>query len=112
RTPDGEYRFSLTSPLVPDPKPRAAARVLPPPGEMEELRMNQQEMERAAELTHGRFYTLADVDRLADDLPVASRGAHPVPQPPWSLWNHSLVLVLTLGLLTAEWVLRKRKHLL
>jgi hypothetical protein len=112
RTPDGEYRFSLTWPIVPNPKPEAEARVLPPPGEMEQLRMNQKDMELAAEATHGHFYTLADLDQLADDLPVGARSSRPAPQPPWLLWNHSLVLALTLGLLTAEWVLRKRKYLL
>jgi hypothetical protein len=111
RTPEGDYHFVLGSPIVPDPKPQAEARVLPPPGEMEQLRMNRQEMERAAEATHGRFYTLGDVEHLIADVPTGSRLAHHVPQPPRQLWNHFLIFALALGLLTTEWAIRKREHL-
>jgi len=111
RTPEGDYHFVLGSPVVPDPKPHADARVLPPPGEMEQLRMNRQDMERAAEATHGRFYTLGDVEHLIDDVPAGSRLAHHVPQPPRQLWNHFLMFALALALLTTEWAIRKREHL-
>jgi hypothetical protein len=112
RTPEGAYRFWLSQPEVAGAAPRAEARVLPPPGEMEQLRMNRADLERAAEETHGHFYTLADADHLLDDLPSGSRVALSTPQPPQTLWNHAAVFGLALGLLGAEWVLRKRKHLL
>jgi hypothetical protein len=112
RTPEGEYHFRLSNPVVPDPKPQADCRVLPPPGEMDLLRMNQPDMKRAAEETHGRFYTLADAERLLDDLPSGTRIAVSTPQPPRLLWNHYTMFALALGLLVTEWVLRKRKHLL
>src|SRR5262249_12992109 len=73
RTPEGEYRFWLSSPSVTGPKPRAECRVLAPPGEMQVTRMNQADMERAAEETQGRFYTLADADNLLKDLPAGNR---------------------------------------
>ena len=44
-----------------------------PPGELDRLRMNQQEMTQAAEATQGRFYTLATADNLLDDLPAGYR---------------------------------------
>ena len=66
------------------PKPRAECKVLAPPGEMERLRMNQAEMERAAEETHGHFYTLADADQLLDDLPAGTRVTLNTPGPPCS----------------------------
>jgi hypothetical protein len=97
---------------VTGPKPRAEARVLAPPGEMELLRMNQPDLERAAEDSHGRFYTLADAERLPAELPPGVRVSLNSSGPPWLLWNHAAVFALVLGLLTAEWVLRKRKHLL
>jgi hypothetical protein len=112
RTPEGDYRFWLSSPTVADPKPKAECRVLAPPGEMDRLRMNQQDLERAAEETHGRFYTLADADRLLDDLPVGNRVALTSRQPPRPVWNHFMLFVLALTLLSSEWFLRKRKHLL
>jgi hypothetical protein len=112
RTPEGDYRFWLSSPIVPDPQPRAECRVLPPPGEMENLRVNQPDMIRAAEETRGRYYTLANADRLLDDLPAGTRITVSTPQPPRLLWNHYTVFTLALGLLGLEWTLRKRKHLL
>jgi hypothetical protein len=112
RTPEGEYRFRLSAPSVSDPKPQAETRVLSPPGEMDQLRMNLLGMKRAAEETHGRFYTPADADRLLDELPAGSRVAINTPQPPRLLWNHFTMFFLALGLLGTEWVLRKRKHLL
>src|SRR5207249_1640622 len=112
RTPEGEYRFRLSAPVVPDPKPHAELRVLPPPGEMDQLRMNQPEMQRAADETHGRFYTVATADRLIDDLPAGTRVVLNTPQPPRLLWNDVTMFALALGLIGTEWVLRKRKHLL
>ena len=113
RTPEGDYKFWLSGPIVPDPKPRAETRVLPVPGEMEVLRMNQIDMERAAEETHGHFYTLADADHLFDDLPPGSRVAVKLQQQrPLLIWNQAAMFALALGLLGTEWFLRKRKHLL
>src|SRR5262249_39526843 len=112
KTPEGKYKFWLSSPAGADPKPKAECRVLAPPGEMDRLRMNQQDMERAAEETHGRFYTMADADRLLDDLPLGNRVALTSRQPPRPLWNHFMLLALALTLLSSEWFLRKRKHLL
>ena len=112
RTPEGEYRFWLSAPVVAGSNPRAEARVLPPAGEMERLRMNQSDMERAAEETHGRFYTIANAERLLDELPSGTRVAFDTPQPPQLLWNHFAMFALVLTLLGSEWGLRKRKHLL
>jgi hypothetical protein len=79
---------------------------------MDQLRMNQVDMKRAALQTHGRFYTLADAERLPDDLPAGTRVPLNTPQPPLLLWNHFTMFLLVLGLLSTEWVLRKKKHLL
>jgi hypothetical protein len=69
-------------------------------------------MTQAAEATQGHFYTLATADNLLDDLPPGYCVSLSTPRPPLLLWNHWLVFLLGLGLMTAEWVLRKRKHLL
>lgn len=112
RTPEGDYRFWLSAPETPQGRPRAESKVLPPPGEMEQLRMNQADLERSAEETHGRFYTLADADKLLDELPSGTRVSLHTPTPPWLLWNHDAVFLGALVLLGAEWALRKRRHLL
>jgi hypothetical protein len=112
RTPEGEYHFWLNSPAVPGPRPKAECKVLAPPGEMEVLRMNQAEMEHAADETQGHFYTLAGADRLPADLPAGTRVTLNASGPPMPLWNGVTVFGLALGFLTLEWVLRKRKNLL
>jgi len=111
RTPEGDYHFWLNSPTV-QPRPKAECKVLAPPGEMEVLRMNQAEMERAAEETRGRFYTLVDADQVLTDLPPGTRVTLNASGPPMPLWNGPWVFALALGFLTLEWVLRKRKNLL
>ena len=97
---------------MPNPKPRAECRVLAPPGELERVRMNQAEMERAAEESHGRFYTLADADRLPEELPAGNRVTVSAQGPPWLVWNHAALFLVTLMLLTTEWLLRKQENLL
>jgi hypothetical protein len=112
QTPEGEYKFWLSQPAVNGPKPRAEARVLTPPGEMERLRMNQPDLERAAEESQGRFYTIAETKKLVEELPVGTRVTVNAPGPPYLLWNHFAVFVLALLFLTAEWVMRKQSNLL
>lgn len=112
RTPEGDYKIWLSQPIVADPKPRAECRVLAPPGEMEQLRMNQPDLEKAAEQSRGQFYNLAEAERLLDDLPAGARVTLNTPAPPLSLWNHPAIFVLALLFLTTEWLLRKRWNLL
>jgi hypothetical protein len=112
RTPEGEYKFWLSQPAAPGPKPRAECRVLAPPGEMERLRMNQPEMERAAAETGGRFHSLADAADVPDELPAGTRVTVSAPGPPWPLWNQAAVFGAALLFLTSEWLLRKQKNLL
>lgn len=112
RTPEGEYRFSLAVPAVTGSKPKAECRVLAPPGEMEQLQMNQPELERSAEETRGRFYTLLEADRVLDDLPAGTRVTLNTPGRPWLVWNSVFIFAIALLLLTLEWILRKRKSLL
>jgi hypothetical protein len=112
RTPEGEYKFWLASPKADGTRPLVDSRVLPPPGEMDLLRMNRTEMEQAAREAHGKFYTLAEADSLLDDLPSGTRVALNQPRPPWLLWNQPGLFLLAISLLTGEWILRKRRRLL
>ncbi|GEM_PF-437712 len=121
-------------------KPSAEANVELPPGELDRLRMNQYELASAAEATQGRFYTILDANELPGDLPTGFRvplgpGAGPggsdspgglgpapapdgdrvrlgSPMPAIKLWNQWWMFAIIMFLLTSEWVLRKRKHLL
>ena len=108
---EGDYLVRLLPPPVLDgPIPTAAFRVEPPAGEMERIPMNEPELARAATLTGGKFYTPETTARLLDELPRPKK----VPldtDPPIPLWNTWAVLGLFLAVITAEWVLRKRKQL-
>jgi hypothetical protein len=117
RTREGKYRFRLISPDVsstqPDgEKPSAEAQVELPPGELDRLRMNDQELRQAGEATQGNFYSLANAEQALDDVPTGYRVSLSAPTPPLLLWNHWLIFALLMFLLTSEWILRKRKHLL
>jgi hypothetical protein len=112
QTPEGEYKFWLSQPAVSGPKPRAEARVLTPPGEMERLRMNQADLERAAEESQGKFYGLVEAKNLVRELPVGTRVTVNAPGPPYLIWNHFAIFLLALAFLTAEWIMRKQSNLL
>ena len=92
--------------------PSAEADVIRPPGELEQLRMDREKMQKAAALSGGKFYTLVNASQLLQELPSGYRVVLNTEGPPHLLWNHWLCFLLVLGLLTSEWLLRKRKHLL
>ena len=113
RTPEGEYVFTLVegSPTTPANRPRAEARVLPPPGERDRLEMDRGELTRAAAESRGKFYTLADADQVIDDLPEAERVPLNDPTPLLQVWSHALLYVLIAVLLGCEWWVRRRERL-
>jgi hypothetical protein len=114
RTPEGEYRFTLTEP-EPQPghsAPSAVARVLPPMKEGDRVELDMADIVAAGSLSNGGSYTLATADKLFDDLKKPERVPLNQPCPPIELWNQPAVYLLVLLLLAAEWLLRKRERLL
>ncbi|MBA4186462.1 MAG: hypothetical protein C0467_00445 [Planctomycetaceae bacterium] len=114
RTPEGEYRFTLTDP-EPQPgvsPPSAVARVLPPLNERDRVQLNKSDLAAAAAVSNGGFYTLATADQVFDDLKNLQRVPLNQPCPPVELWNSPWVFLLIALLLSAEWLLRKRERLL
>ncbi|MSU76519.1 MAG: VWA domain-containing protein [Gemmataceae bacterium] len=117
RTREGKYIFRLTHPDVsgsqPDKeKPSATAVVLLPPGELDNLRLNYQDMIAASESTNGGFYTLANANKLLEEIPPGEGNPVSAQVPPTLIWNQWWMFVIFLGLITSEWILRKLKHLL
>lgn len=107
---EGEYQVRLLPPPTLNAPVTTEFRVDPPISEHERIEMNQSELIRAADISHGKFYTPLTADSLVKDLPPPS----PVPldaDPPIPLWNTWPVLALFLGLITMEWVIRKRKQM-
>ena len=114
RTPEGEYRFTLTEP---EPQkghsaPSAVARVLPPMKEGDRVELNMTDIAAAGSLSNGGSYTLATADKLFEDLKKPERVPLNQPCPPIELWNQPAIFLLIVLLLAAEWLLRKRERLL
>jgi hypothetical protein len=74
--------------------------------------LNEPDLQRAARESRGLYYPLDRADRLPDEIPSGPRVALDQPCEPLSLWNHPALFALFLGLLTAEWVMRKKWRLL
>jgi len=108
---DGQYELLVADVPLPAGPPSARFTVVAPAGEMARTSMDRAALAAAAEATHGEFYTMADADRLADELPRGRR----VPLeslPPLEIWNRWWLLAALVGLVTTEWILRKRKGML
>ena len=85
---------------------------MPLAGELDRLLMNQPDLERVAVITKCHFYSLADSEKLPDELPPLPRVTLNQPRPPYLLWNHPSLFALALALICGEWLLRKRHQLL
>jgi hypothetical protein len=108
---DGQYEVLMVDPQIPGNPPAARFSVVAPPGEFARPEMDAGALTAAAETTRGKFYTIADADRLSNDLPAGRRV--PVQNlPPIPIWNRWWLLSAFLSCITAEWILRKRKGML
>jgi hypothetical protein len=108
---DGSYHAWLASPTLEGKSPSDDFLIVAPAGEFERTQMDAAEMQRAASQSHGRYYDLESSGSLLDDLPPGRQV--PVESlEPIALWNKWPLVLCFVGLLTAEWVLRKRKGLL
>ncbi len=103
----GDYHAWLAIPTLEGRAPAVDFKVAAPRGESDQTRPDMAAMRLAAKQTGGEFYTFDTADHLAGDLP---RGRQvPVETlPPKPLWNRWPLLLLFLGLLVSEWILRKR----
>lgn len=80
--------------------------------ELAAMRMHERELRLLAERTGGQFVRLEDADPLPDWIENATVEKPPAPSPRASLWDNAGVLGLLATLLAAEWLLRRRNHLL
>jgi len=107
----GTYVVRMLPPPVLDGEPPTAEfRVEPPADELDRVQLDRAELVRTADRSGGVAYSILETETLLDDLPPARK----VPldtDPPIPLWNDGRLLALFLGLLTTEWVMRKRKQM-
>lgn len=80
-----------------------------------ELARSSQDREKLEKISHaskdGRYYFLGDADELAKEFRDAKPYEHKVDSSTRPLWDRFWVLLIALGLLGVEWILRKRARL-
>lgn len=108
---DGKYRLRIASPVFEGTAPTADFTVLPPPGELDQVQMNETELRQVAQITGGSYFPIEKADDLFEKLPQGRRVALKT-DPPIPLWNTWPMLLLFVGLLLIEWIVRKRKAML
>ena len=108
---DGQYELFVAEPQTSGTVPSTRFTVLAPAGEMARTVMDRATLVAAAETTRGKFYTIAEASRLADELPRGRRV--PIESlAPLEIWNRWWVLGPFLLVLVGEWVLRRHKGML
>jgi uncharacterized membrane protein len=83
----------------------AHVRAIPSDAEYFDPTMHETPLRRIADETGGRFYTPETMAGMADDIRYAGRGVTSVEER--DLWNMPIVLVLLVGLMSAEWGYRR-----
>ena len=109
----GRYgiRLNLPSPAV-GPAPRGEVRVVRPDLEFREVSLDKASLRLlASQSAGGQYLEVDEAGRLADLIP-SRRTSTVVPGSIVPLWDRWWVLALIVGLLAAEWTLRKRLNLL
>jgi hypothetical protein len=88
-------------------------RVSRPNREFESLDVNEGLLDRIAEATGGKRYTLLSIDQLAHDLRRRSRETGVYTEwPKWGAWSLFVPFTAIVLLLSGEWFLRKQRHML
>jgi hypothetical protein len=101
--------------VLPDEKTgepiQTSFRVELPSAETSETWLNRPLLEELAERSGGRYFDVTTIDQLASAVPdrIETAESRSEPEP---LWDRPAMLVLLVGLLCSEWLLRKRFELL
>ena len=81
-------------------------RSVPSDAEYFDATMQAARLQRIADETGGRFYTPSTLNGLAEDVQYTGRGVTTIEER--ELWHMPVILMVLLGLLAAEWALRRR----
>lgn len=107
----GRYRLVLVQPQLPQPPATPSFEMVAPPGEFAQLELDEAGLTSAATVTHGKYFSLEEADKVFEELPRGRRVALET-LPPIELWNGWWMLMAISTCLIAEWILRKRKAML
>lgn len=108
--PEGAYHAWVARPSFSAAPPAADFRVEAPLLELQRRSLDRADLQLAARTSQGRYYSLDEAGQLPDDLPEGA-AVTLATQEPIPLWNRPELLLLFVGLLAAEWLLRKRWRL-
>jgi len=78
--------------------------------EYQDTRMNEELLRRIAEESSGAFFTPSDFGELKERLRFPQK--YMVIKSEWEIWNKLQLLIMCILLLSAEWLIRKRKGML
>lgn len=109
----GPYRIWLEDPEADsgEPKSPRIVTVSVPSAETDDAVLDEVLLRSVADRTGGRYAHLSDVDLVLDGMNDAPT-ERPLDEPEREeLWSGTLPLVLLVGLLSVEWIYRKRKNL-
>jgi uncharacterized membrane protein len=112
QTEDGEYRVRLAATGGETQTQNARFAVLPPPGELDNVQSNEEDLKAASKASGGRYFPLEEADQVFVDgvLPFGRRVALNS-EAPLALWRTWPTLLIFASLLLLEWLLRKRMRL-
>lgn len=103
----GDYHAWLAEPTTNGQAPATDFQVTTPNAEMTRLEMDATDLQRAAEISDGKFYTVETAGNLLDNLPVGKQ-VRIEPLPPEPMWNSWKVALLFVALLIVEWLSRRQ----
>jgi hypothetical protein len=114
----GQYRMTLRLPKSGTTRPASEDRpvqkeisVRPSDIEMRDTAMNRRALQRLADATSGKYFEIDETDRVAEMIPDSSR-SFVTRERPRPLWDYGYVLLEIVGILSIEWMLRKKAKLL
>ena len=88
---------------------KASFRVAESGEEFHDAAMNAGLLRRLSSETGGRYYSSGDLESLPEDIAYVDKGASRLEDK--DLWDMPFLFLLLAGLISAEWILRKRKGL-
>jgi hypothetical protein len=99
--------LTIENPQIEDNPPTAIVEVAPPPTELSDTRAEISGLVDLAHQTRGIVFSPEQpITKWFDLLPSADPISKQL-RPPWPVWNHYVAVLLVIGLLTAEWTLRR-----
>lgn len=90
-------------------KAKSSFRVAQSTEEFHNAAMNSGLLRRLSDQTGGRYYSLDNVSSLPEDISYIDKGSSRIEEK--DLWDMPFLFFLLVGLLSTEWILRKRKRL-